>query len=76
MYNLKGKVALVTGAARKCGIGHATAVRLTREGVAQDWKEAHQKGIDILEVDKERHSDTVPFTPLKRLGYPEEMAAA
>jgi NAD(P)-dependent dehydrogenase (short-subunit alcohol dehydrogenase family) len=32
MSNLKGKVALVTGAASKRGMGHAVAVRLAREG--------------------------------------------
>jgi NAD(P)-dependent dehydrogenase (short-subunit alcohol dehydrogenase family) len=32
MNNLKGKVALVTGAASKRGMGHATALRLAREG--------------------------------------------
>lgn len=32
MNNLKGKVALVTGAASKRGMGHAIALRLAREG--------------------------------------------
>ena len=32
MYNFEGKVALVTGASRKQGIGHATAVRFAMEG--------------------------------------------
>ena len=32
MYNFKGKVALVTGAARKRGVGHATALRFAMEG--------------------------------------------
>ena len=32
MYDFKGKVALITGAARKRGIGHATAIRLARCG--------------------------------------------
>ncbi len=32
MYNFKDKVALVTGASRKRGFGHATAVRFAREG--------------------------------------------
>jgi len=32
MYNFKGKVALVTGAARKRGFGHATALRFAKEG--------------------------------------------
>jgi 3-oxoacyl-[acyl-carrier protein] reductase len=32
MNNLKGKVALVTGAASKRGMGHAVAVRLAKEG--------------------------------------------
>lgn len=32
MYNLDGKVALVTGAAGKRGIGRAVAIRLAREG--------------------------------------------
>ncbi|MEA3253589.1 MAG: SDR family NAD(P)-dependent oxidoreductase [Chloroflexota bacterium] len=32
MYDFKGKVALVTGASRKRGFGHATAVRFAMEG--------------------------------------------
>jgi len=32
MYDLNGKVALVTGAGSKSGIGHATAIRLAGEG--------------------------------------------
>ncbi len=32
MYDFKGKVALITGAARKRGMGHATAIRLARCG--------------------------------------------
>ncbi len=32
MYDLKGKVAMVTGTARKKGIGRATALRLAKEG--------------------------------------------
>ncbi len=32
MYDLKGKVAIVTGAGRELGIGRAIAVRLAREG--------------------------------------------
>jgi NAD(P)-dependent dehydrogenase (short-subunit alcohol dehydrogenase family) len=32
MYDFKDKVALVTGASRKRGFGHATAVRFAREG--------------------------------------------
>jgi 3-oxoacyl-[acyl-carrier protein] reductase/meso-butanediol dehydrogenase/(S,S)-butanediol dehydrogenase/diacetyl reductase len=32
MYDFKGKVALITGAARKRGMGHATALRLARCG--------------------------------------------
>jgi len=32
MYDLKGKVAIVTGAGRKLGIGRAIALRLAREG--------------------------------------------
>ncbi|KPK48037.1 MAG: hypothetical protein AMJ77_01075 [Dehalococcoidia bacterium SM23_28_2] len=32
MYDLKGKVAIVTGAGRKLGIGRATALRLAGEG--------------------------------------------
>ncbi len=34
MYDFKDKVALVTGAARKRGIGHATALRFAREGAS------------------------------------------
>ncbi|MFC1861803.1 SDR family NAD(P)-dependent oxidoreductase [Chloroflexota bacterium] len=32
MYDLKGKVAMITGTARKRGIGRATALRLAKEG--------------------------------------------
>ena len=32
MYDFKGKVALITGAARKRGMGHATAIRLAKCG--------------------------------------------
>jgi len=32
VYDFKGKVALITGAARKRGMGHATAIRLARCG--------------------------------------------
>jgi len=32
MYDFKGKVALVTGAARKRGIGHATAIKFAKSG--------------------------------------------
>jgi len=32
MYDFKGKVALITGAARQRGMGHATAIRLARCG--------------------------------------------
>jgi NAD(P)-dependent dehydrogenase (short-subunit alcohol dehydrogenase family) len=32
MYDLKGKVAIVTGAGRELGIGRATALRLARDG--------------------------------------------
>jgi len=31
MYDFKGKVALVTGAARMRGIGHATAIGFARQ---------------------------------------------
>jgi len=34
MYDFKGKVALITGAARKRGIGHATAIRLAKCGAS------------------------------------------
>ena len=32
MYDLEGKVAVITGAGRPHGIGRATALRLAREG--------------------------------------------
>lgn len=47
MYNLSGKVALVTGAASKLGIGRACAVRLAEEGadvVVIDIADATQTG--------------------------------
>ena len=34
MYDFKGKVALITGAARKRGMGHATAIRLAKCGAS------------------------------------------
>ncbi|MFC1926450.1 SDR family NAD(P)-dependent oxidoreductase [Chloroflexota bacterium] len=45
MYNLNGKVALVTGAASKPGFGHAIAIRLAQEGA------------DIVVVDKDLPPD-------------------
>ncbi|MFC1993685.1 SDR family NAD(P)-dependent oxidoreductase [Chloroflexota bacterium] len=45
MYNLSGKIALVTGAASKPGFGHAIAVRLAQEGA------------DIVVVDKDLPPD-------------------
>ena len=62
MYDLKGKVAMVTGAARKKGLGRAISLRLAEEGadvVVQgryrppelypDWeKEEGWKGLDSL----------------------------
>lgn len=43
MYNFSGKVALVTGAATKMGIGHAVAIRMAEEGA----------DVGILDVPKE-----------------------
>ncbi len=62
MYDLKGKVAMVTGAARKKGLGRAIAIRLAEEGADviiqsryrtpeqyPDWeKEEGWKGLDSL----------------------------
>ena len=62
MYDFKGKVALVTGAARKRGIGHATAVRFAMEGAdvvvndcypspekpSEEEKAADWKGLDSV----------------------------
>lgn len=46
MYNLNGKVALVTGAAGPAGLGRAIALRLAQEGadlVVNDLREDHTK---------------------------------
>ncbi|MFH1486149.1 MAG: SDR family NAD(P)-dependent oxidoreductase, partial [Chloroflexota bacterium] len=48
MNNLKGKVALVTGAARQHGIGRAAAVRLAEEGA------------DVIVTSKHRPVDEFP----------------
>ena len=45
MYGLNGKVAIVTGCARKKGIGRAIALRLAREGA------------DVVLVDRVNHPD-------------------
>lgn len=50
MYDLKGKVALVTGVATERGIGHRTAVCLAQEGAAVVVADlaAFSKGLDIV----------------------------
>ncbi len=52
MYNFKGKVALVTGAARKRGIGHATAVRFAMEGADVVVNGRHQTPEQFSEEEK------------------------
>lgn len=39
------------------------------------WKVAREKGIDMMEAANIVHADTVPLTPMKRVGYPEELAS-
>ncbi len=39
------------------------------------WQDARQRGIDIMEAAKTAYSDAVPFTPLQRPAYPEELAS-
>jgi len=39
------------------------------------WKLAREKGIDLAEATNIVHADTVPLTPMKRVGQPEELAS-
>jgi len=39
------------------------------------WKMAREKGIDMMEAVNIVHADTVPLTPMHRVGYPEELAS-
>jgi NAD(P)-dependent dehydrogenase (short-subunit alcohol dehydrogenase family) len=61
MYNLKGKVAVVTGAGRERGIGRAIAVRLAREGadvVAADITRSFEEFPDYGLGDREGLEET------------------
>ena len=39
------------------------------------WKLTHEKGIDIMEAAKILNDDWVPFAPLRRIAFPEEVAS-
>jgi 3-oxoacyl-[acyl-carrier protein] reductase/meso-butanediol dehydrogenase/(S,S)-butanediol dehydrogenase/diacetyl reductase len=39
------------------------------------WKVAREKGIDMTEAANIVHADTVPLTPMKRVGHPQELAS-
>jgi NAD(P)-dependent dehydrogenase (short-subunit alcohol dehydrogenase family) len=52
MDTLKGKVALVTGAASKRGIGHAVAIRLAREGADVAVSDASLFGVRYSDDDR------------------------
>ena len=52
MYDFKGKVALVTGVARKRGIGHATAIRLAMEGADVVVNDCYQSPQKLSEEEK------------------------
>lgn len=52
MYGFKGKVALITGTARKRGIGHATAVRFAMEGADVVVNDRYQTPDEFSEEEK------------------------
>jgi NAD(P)-dependent dehydrogenase (short-subunit alcohol dehydrogenase family) len=52
MYDFKGKIALVTGAARKRGIGHSTAVRFAMEGADVLVNDRYQSSEEFSEEEK------------------------
>ena len=56
MYDLAGKVAVVTGAGRPLGIGRATALRLAQEG-------ARVVIVDLGRTTPQAQSDVIGVSP-------------